>query len=171
MKNENDVKTYEEQQTETIRERKIAVKLSDEDCDRLARLCGTHGLTIGELIENFIGDLCGTYSNGSDERMCAEQWFDRCWFGMFPEPTLIDRNIKKKMSMKEVEECFEKIKKALKMSEDGIEKLGILREIYADEMGENSFAVVNALTDYSKDFAIDRRIEIETYAGKLFKAA
>lgn len=85
--------------------------------------------------------------------------------------TLIDRNIKKKMSMKEVEECFEKIKKALKMSEDGIEKLGILREIYADEMGENSFAIVNALTDYSKDFAIDRRIEIETYAGKLFKAA
>lgn len=89
MKNENDVKTYEEQQTETIRERKIAVKLSGEDCDRLARLCGTHGLTIGELIENFIGDLCGTYSNGSDERMCAEQWFDRCWFGMFPEPTLL----------------------------------------------------------------------------------
>lgn len=85
--------------------------------------------------------------------------------------TLIDRNIKKKMSMKEVEECFEKIKKALKMSEDGIEKLGILREIYADEMGENSFAIVNALTDFSKDFAIDRRIEIETYAGKLFKAA
>ena len=40
--------------------------------------------------------------------------------------------------------CFEKIKKALKMSDDGIEKLGILREIYADEMGENSFAIVNA---------------------------
>jgi hypothetical protein len=91
MKNENGVKTYEEQQIETIRERKITVKLSDEDCDRLARKCGEHGLTIGELIENFIGDLCGTYSNGSDERMCAEQWFDRCWFGMFPEPTLLSR--------------------------------------------------------------------------------
>lgn len=91
MKNENGVKTYEEQQTETIRERKITVKLSDEDCDRLARLCGTHGLTIGELIENFIGDLCGTYSNGSDERMYAEQWFERCWFGMFPEHTLLSR--------------------------------------------------------------------------------
>lgn len=60
MKNENDVKTHEEQQIETIRERKITVKLSDEDCDRLARKCGEHGLTIGELIENFIGDLCGT---------------------------------------------------------------------------------------------------------------
>lgn len=40
----------EEQQKEieTIRERKITVKLSDADCDRLARKCGKHGLTIGE---------------------------------------------------------------------------------------------------------------------------
>ena len=78
----------EEQQKEieTIRERKITVKLSDADCDRLARKCGKHGLTIGELIENFVGDLVGgTYSNGSDERDYADQWFERCWFGMFPE--------------------------------------------------------------------------------------
>lgn len=32
----------------------------------------------------------GTYSNGSDERMYANQWFERCWFGMFPEPTLLN---------------------------------------------------------------------------------
>ena len=34
----------EEQQKEieTIRERKITVKLSDADCDRLARKCGEH---------------------------------------------------------------------------------------------------------------------------------
>ena len=73
----------EEQQKEiaTIRERNITVRLSDADCDRLARKCGEHGLTIGELIENFVGDLVGgTYSNGSDERMYADQWFDRCWF-------------------------------------------------------------------------------------------
>ena len=83
----------EEQQKEieTIRERKITVKLSDADCDRLARKCGEHGLTIGELIENFVGDLVGgTYSNGSDERDYADQWFERCWFGMFPEPTLLN---------------------------------------------------------------------------------
>lgn len=82
----------EEQKKEiaTIKERKITVKLSDADCDRLARKCGEHGLTIGELIENFVGDLVGgTYSNGSDERMYADQWFERCWFGMFPEPTLL----------------------------------------------------------------------------------
>lgn len=47
-------------------------------------------MTVGELIENFIGDLvCGTYSNGSDERMYAEQWFERCWFGMFPDLTFL----------------------------------------------------------------------------------
>lgn len=50
---------------------------------------GEYGLTIGELIENFVGDLVdGTYSNGS-ERMYAQQWFERCWFGMFPEPSLL----------------------------------------------------------------------------------
>ena len=55
----------QKKEIETIRERKITVKLSDADCDRLARKCGEHGLTIGELIENFVGDLVGgTYSNG-----------------------------------------------------------------------------------------------------------
>lgn len=76
---------------ETVRERTIKVKLSDADCERITRKCGIHGLTVGELIANFIGDLVdGTYTNGSDERMYADQWFDRCWFGMFPEQTLLN---------------------------------------------------------------------------------
>ncbi len=80
-----------EEEIKTIRERNITVKLSDADCERLIRKCGEHGLTVGELIENFVGDLVGgTYSNGSDERMYAKQWFERCWFGMFPEPTLLN---------------------------------------------------------------------------------
>ena len=80
----------QEREIGTIRERKIIVKLSDADCDSLARKCGEYGLTIGELIENFIGDLVGgTYSNGSDERDCADAWFERCWFGMFPKATLL----------------------------------------------------------------------------------
>jgi predicted DNA binding CopG/RHH family protein len=56
----------QKKEIKTIKERKITVKLSDKDCNRLARKCGKHGLTVGELIENFIGDLVGgTYSNGS----------------------------------------------------------------------------------------------------------
>lgn len=80
----------QKKEIETIKERKITVRLSDADCDRLARKCGEYGLTIGELIENFVGDLVGgTYSNGSDERDYANKWFERCWFGMFPEETLL----------------------------------------------------------------------------------
>ena len=68
--------SYGEQQAEeikTIRERNITVKLSDADCNRLARKCGEHGLTVGELIENFIGDLVdGTHSNGSDKKLAIQ---------------------------------------------------------------------------------------------------
>lgn len=72
------------------RERNIIVKLNDEECRRLIEKCGEHGLTVGELVENFICDLVGgDRTNGSDERMYAGQWFDRCWFGSFPEDTLL----------------------------------------------------------------------------------
>lgn len=49
----------QKKEIETIREKKITVKLSEADCDRLARKCGEYGLTVGELIENFVGNLVG----------------------------------------------------------------------------------------------------------------
>lgn len=86
------MKRNQEQQIEigTIKERTIKLNLSDADCERIAKKVGKHGITVSKLLENFIGDLVdGTYSNGSDERYMAEQWFERCWFGMFPEETLL----------------------------------------------------------------------------------
>ena len=87
------IMVYGEQQKreiETIKERYIKLKLSDADCERVYNLCGMHNISFEELLENFIGDLVdGTYSNGSDERMYAEQWFERCWFGSYPETTLL----------------------------------------------------------------------------------
>ena len=81
----------QQKEIETIKERTITLNLSDADCNRLARKCGKYGLTIGKLLENFVGDLVdGTYSNGSDERDYANRWFERCWFGMFPEQTLLN---------------------------------------------------------------------------------
>lgn len=75
---------------ETIKPRTITVNLSDADVKRLAEKSGEGGLTISELLENFIGDLVdGTYSNGSDERMYAEQWYQRCWFAMFSDDTFL----------------------------------------------------------------------------------
>lgn len=71
----------QKQEIATIRKRPIEISLSEADCERVANLAGMHGLTVSNLLENFIGDLVsGTYSNGSDERMYAEQWFERCWF-------------------------------------------------------------------------------------------
>ena len=75
---------------ETIKPRAITINLSDADVKRLAEKSGEGGLTISELLENFIGDLVdGTYSNGSDERMYAEQWYQRCWFAMFSDDTFL----------------------------------------------------------------------------------
>lgn len=80
----------QQEEIETIRPRKIEVKLSDADVKRISQKAAAHGLTVGKLIENFIDDLVGgTYSNGSDERMYAEQWFERCWFGMLPDFTFL----------------------------------------------------------------------------------
>ena len=75
---------------EDMKKRTISVNLTNEECNALLHKCGASGLTVGELIENFINDLVdGSRTNGSAERMQANQWFDRCWFGMFPETTLL----------------------------------------------------------------------------------
>lgn len=77
------LREQQEAEIQTIKERNFKLKLSDADVERLFIKAGGAGLTVSELLENFIGDLLdGTYSNGSDERDYAERWFDRCWFGM-----------------------------------------------------------------------------------------
>lgn len=61
--------------------RTLQIRLTDEDVRKLCQKAGTVDLTAGEVIEHFIGDLiCGSRTNGADERMYAEQWFDRCFF-------------------------------------------------------------------------------------------
>lgn len=80
----------QKKEIETIKERTIKLNLSDADCERIAEKAGKHGITVSTLLENFIGDLVdGTYSNGSDERYRAEQWFERCWFEIFLKKQLL----------------------------------------------------------------------------------
>lgn len=82
--------TEQQKEIETIKPRTYNLNLSDADVERIAKTAGSYGLTVSELLENFIGDLAsGTYSNGSDERMYAEQWAERCWFALDPEKNLI----------------------------------------------------------------------------------
>lgn len=82
--------TSQEKEIQTIKERTIKLNLSDADVKRLFLKAGASGLTVNELLENFIGDLVnGTYSNGSDERDLANQWFNRCWFSLYPDKTFL----------------------------------------------------------------------------------
>jgi hypothetical protein len=84
------VRERQEHEISTIKEKELKINLSDADMLRLWKKAGSVGMTAGELLASFIGDLVdGTYSNGSDERMYAQQWFERCGFGMFPEKTFL----------------------------------------------------------------------------------
>lgn len=78
----------------TIKPRTITIDLSDADCERISEKAARYGLTIGDLLKNFIGDLVdGTYSNGSDERMYAEQYCERCWYSWMNENLLSYLNV------------------------------------------------------------------------------
>lgn len=71
----------QQEEIKTIKPRTYNLKLSDADYQRLSEKAGSCNMTAEELLENFIGDLVyGTYTNGSDERMYANEWFDRCGF-------------------------------------------------------------------------------------------
>lgn len=83
---------YERQAAEiaTIRPRTFKLNLSDADIDSLCEAAARLKTTPAELITGFIQDyVCGTYTHGSDERMYAEQYVDRCCYGLGLPETLL----------------------------------------------------------------------------------
>lgn len=76
--------TNQEQEIKTIKPRTYEIRLSDADVQRLKEVASLKDLTPEQLLQTFIGDLVnGTYSSGSDERLLAEQYFDRLVY--FPD--------------------------------------------------------------------------------------
>lgn len=76
--------------SDELQKRSVVLELSDKDCEGILRICGSHGITLSELLENFIHDLTGgSRSNGSDERELADQYISRCWFTIFAEDTML----------------------------------------------------------------------------------
>ena len=87
------MRSNQKEEIATIKPRTITIDLSDADCERISDQAARYGLTVGELLKNFIGDLVdGTYSNGSDERMYAEQYCQRCWYSWMNENLLSHLN-------------------------------------------------------------------------------
>lgn len=72
------------------REQKFILKLSTVDVKELYVMAGKEGLEPEELLEGFLSDLLGNdRSHGSDERMLAEQWFERYRASISPEETFL----------------------------------------------------------------------------------
>lgn len=73
-----DIEAYERSQ-----QREIVLKLKDIDAEKLSKISGRVGISVSELLNNFVSDLIGgERTNGSDERMFANRWFERCWFSL-----------------------------------------------------------------------------------------
>ena len=122
---------------ETIKERTIPLKLSDADVKRICTLAGSVNITVTSLIENFIGDLVGgTYSNGSDERTFARQWFNRCGFDIGIEYSFLQFAIDN-FALEEILDLWESIQDAKDdidyykehpEDEDAIDEIPLLNE-------------------------------------------
>lgn len=101
---------YEDQkkEIETIKERTLVLKLSDADCDRILQKATRHSMTVSELLESFIGDLVdGTFTNGSDERYLAEDWFNRCGFERDDKRTLLWHLLEQNADLENFIELYE----------------------------------------------------------------
>ena len=97
-----------EEDIKTIRKRQLEIKLSDADTLRLIKKAGEVNLTVSELLENFIADLvCGTFTNGSDERMFAEEGFNRSRVAMVLENTLLSHLLKMEVDLKKFIAAYE----------------------------------------------------------------
>lgn len=72
-----------------VTERTVGIQMSDEDAEKLSALAANHGKTVGELLSGFVGDLiCGSQTNGSDEREFAELWLNRR-YGYWKDDSLL----------------------------------------------------------------------------------
>lgn len=84
------MREQQKKEIETIKERKIIVRLSDKDCYSLMVLIGQYGLSVGELIEGFVDELVnGMTPYGIDERLYEDEWYYRCGFKKIAKPTLL----------------------------------------------------------------------------------
>ena len=72
----------------TPSERKISVKLTSRTVTAFLEKCYQDGTTPEEVLEGFINDLVdGDATRGSDERMYAQQYYERCGYDVFAEKT------------------------------------------------------------------------------------
>lgn len=75
---------------EPLRQRNFAVELTDRDAAAFLEMCYRNGTDPAEVLAGFINDLvCGSHTRGSDERMYAQQYFERCCYDVCAPETFL----------------------------------------------------------------------------------
>lgn len=93
---------------EPLEKRTFTVELTQDTFTRFIEKVYADGTTPSEVLEGFINDLvCGSYTRGSDERMYAEQYYDRCMFGDFM-PLTFCRFLLIHYQMDDLRDCMER---------------------------------------------------------------
>lgn len=131
----------------------VSLNLYPDDLKDFTLKAGNVGLTIGELLENFIGDLIASSHtrNGSDECDRAQAWFERCWFGMFPEDTFLHYLIELGMLESFIDEVeyTDQLKDELKEEQEAAEPNNeVIEDIEADIAGHEA-----EIKDIYKEYA------------------
>lgn len=147
----------------TIKERPLVLKLSDADCERILQKTASYGLSVSELLESFISDLVdGTCTNGSDERLLAQDWFERCCFQRRENSSLLRHLLEAGEDIAHFINLYEE-NEEYKAQPEEFEKS---REDYGlgpDEPFDFEYELKNLLDDWKTDRSeVDMVAELET---------
>ncbi len=162
---------YEQQAAEikTIKPREFKLNLSDADVKRLFEKAYSNGITPEYLIESYLGDLlCGTYSNGSDERDLANEYFDRCDHNLGLTDSFLQWALE--------EDWYSDLAIAIEITD--------LAELYDDDDDDDELqAAKECITEHYNDYCNDKKqhgnipqaldegiAEIRRYSNQLNKA-
>ena len=156
-------------ETETCALKNYTLNLSDHDTEAIARKAGSYNMTVPRLLEHFIADLIdGNYTNGSDERMYANQWLERCLFAHESDRNLItficDHNYdfdaiqKILQSIEDTQWYLQEAKNKIESTDDSWK--GITQMSY-DDSGKPTGYIRSYKTH--EDFIADCREAIESY--------
>ena len=163
----------EKKEIERMRERKMRVKLWDGDCEGVGRKCGEDGVRMGEVIENFVGDLVGgSQWKGSDERDYGEEWFEGCWFGMLGEGRVVNELLNLGYEGEDYVDMLEKVERIKWEIEMSKEKIGEgsdeWKEIVYEKQNDDRRRYECVGCQNSVDEYIGREKEVlERYKGEL----
>lgn len=134
--------------TKSTKKISYELELTRMDNQRFKRYCLENGTTPEEVLKGFINDLInGDYTNGSDERDLAQQYFDRCCYGLgektflkyLIQNLLLDDYIYWSNELDYIMDCFneeinkeenEKLREAEKKANEEIRKLW---QLYVEE--------------------------------------